>query len=137
MGELIRNKVELESACATAAKSGALALDTEFVWRRTYRPRLCVVQFGGAGGESFADVAKSMSADPRSADGGVWKDVHPAEMFKPEIVDALNKLNVGERSDPIELQGWVTIIRKDAEHQGVRRSFGEAYNDIQNTVRAR
>ena len=89
------------------------------------------------GGESFADVAKAMSADPRSADGGVWKDVHPAEMFKPEIVDALNKLNVGERSDPIELQGWVTIIRKDAEHQGVRRSFGEAYNDIQNTVRAR
>lgn len=89
------------------------------------------------GGEDFAAVAKAMSSDPHASDGGLWKDVHPAEMFKPEIVEALNDLKVGERSAPIELKGWVTIIRKDAENAGIRRSFAEAYHDIQNTVRSK
>ena len=87
-------------------------------------------------GEDFAEVAKSMSSDPHASQGGVWKDVQPAETFKPEIVLALDALKVGDRSAPIELQGWVTIVRKDAEHAGTRRSFIEAYDDIKNTVRS-
>ena len=83
MGELIRNKLELESACATAAKSGVLALDTEFVWRRTYRPRLCVVQFGGAGGESFAvDCFTGLDTSPLAgliSDPSVVKVLHAAQ----------------------------------------------------------
>ncbi len=89
------------------------------------------------GGEDFAEVAKAMSSDPHASEGGVWKNVRPEETFKPEIVEALNDLDVSQRSSPIELKGWVTIIRKDAEHPGVKRSFAEAYNDIHNTVRIR
>ena len=89
------------------------------------------------GGEDFAAVAKAMSSDPHASDGGVWKNVQPEETFKPAIVEALNALGVGQRSNPIELQGWVTIIRKDAEHPGIKRSFAEAYDDIHNTVRSR
>ena len=88
-------------------------------------------------GEDFAVVAKEMSSDPHASDGGAWKNVQPEETFKPAIVEALNTLGVGQRSNPIELQGWVTIIRKDAEHPGIKRSFAEAYNDIQNTVRSK
>jgi len=87
------------------------------------------------GGEDFAAVAKAMSADSHAQEGGAWKNVQPADTFKPEIVEALDALGVGGRSAPVELHGWVTIIRKDAEHVGTRRTFTEAYEDIKNNVR--
>ena len=43
MGDLIQTAPELEAACAKARAEGLLALDTEFVWRRTYRPQLGIV----------------------------------------------------------------------------------------------
>ena len=46
MGDLIRTTSELESACAQARADGILSLDTEFVWLRTYRPQLGIVQMG-------------------------------------------------------------------------------------------
>jgi len=88
------------------------------------------------GGEDFAEVAKAMSSDPHAKEGGVWKDVQPADTFKPEVVEALSALAVGDRSAPIEIRGWVAIVRKDAEHAGVKRTFAEAYEDVRNTVRA-
>ena len=88
------------------------------------------------GGEDFAKVAKEMSSDPHANAGGVWKDVQPAGTFKPEVVEALNALAVGDRSAPIELRGWTAIVRKDAEHTGVKRTFAEAYEDVRDTVRA-
>ena len=46
MEALIRNTPSLEAACAAAQAGGILALDTEFVWMRTYRPQLGIVQLG-------------------------------------------------------------------------------------------
>ena len=87
-------------------------------------------------GEPFGDVAKSMSSDPHAQDGGAWKNVHPEETFKPEIVAAIESLKPGERSAPVEIGGWFSIVRKDAEHAGVKRTFAEAYDDVERTVRA-
>ncbi len=50
MDDFIRNTPALEAACATIAAGGLCALDTEFVWRRTFRPRLCIAQLVGADG---------------------------------------------------------------------------------------
>ena len=43
---IIRTTPELEDVCAKAHAAGVVALDTEFVWTRTYRPRLGLVQIG-------------------------------------------------------------------------------------------
>ena len=83
MGGLIRNRNELEAACAAAAESGVLALDTEFVWRRTYHPRLCIVQIASAGGESFAvDCFTGLDSSPLAAlisDPSVVKVLHASQ----------------------------------------------------------
>ena len=43
---IIRTTSHLDDACACARAAGLVALDTEFVWTRTYRPRLGLVQIG-------------------------------------------------------------------------------------------
>ena len=47
MSALIRTTAELEEACRCVRVDGVLSLDTEFVWMRTYRPQLGIVQMGG------------------------------------------------------------------------------------------
>jgi len=60
---LIRTAADLEAACASARAAGVLALDTEFVWRCTYRPRLGIVQMGAGGDQSWAiDVMQGFSS---------------------------------------------------------------------------
>lgn len=86
-------------------------------------------------GETFEDLARKLSADPNAKDGGKWKDVNPAEMFQPEVVTALNALKVGERSKLIPMNGWGFIIRKDAETEGKKLSFEEAYEKIEANVK--
>ena len=54
MNGFIRNIPELEGACRGIAEGGILALDTEFIWKRTYRPKLGIVQFAGKDGECLA-----------------------------------------------------------------------------------
>ena len=43
---MIRTAADLESVCDSARDEGILSLDTEFMWRSTYRPQLGLVQGG-------------------------------------------------------------------------------------------
>lgn len=45
-GRIVRTTPGLEAACAKIRADGILSLDTEFVWRNTYRPQLGIVQLG-------------------------------------------------------------------------------------------
>ena len=83
----------------------------------------------------FADLARQFSADSHASDGGLWKDVNPEEAFRPEIVDAISKLKVGECSQLVNLDGWGFIVRKDAEAGARQKSFEEAYDDIERNVK--
>ena len=51
---MIRNAVELNEVCAALRAGGLAALDTEFVWRSTNRPKLALVQLGATDGTSWA-----------------------------------------------------------------------------------
>ncbi|MDK9708805.1 MAG: ribonuclease D [Desulforhopalus sp.] len=44
LNTLIQNEAELETLVARAKKTDAIALDTEFVWERTYYPQLGLIQ---------------------------------------------------------------------------------------------
>lgn len=46
MAGLIRTTAELQAAADEIRTDGLLSLDTEFVWKSTYRPRLGIVQLG-------------------------------------------------------------------------------------------
>lgn len=50
---IIRTTAALNSVCEKARSCGVIALDTEFVWIRTYRPQLGIVQIA-AGDECWA-----------------------------------------------------------------------------------
>lgn len=85
--------------------------------------------------ESFAAAAREYSADTHAEEGGVWKDVKPAETFKPEVGDEIARLPVGAISPWIEIDGWSFLLRKDAESSSSQRTFAEAYDDIEAHVR--
>ncbi len=86
--------------------------------------------------EPFAEVAKRLSADSHAAEGGVWKDVNPAEEFSPEICETIGKLGNGSMSGWVDLNGWSFLVRKDSETEPKTRTFAEAYDDIAENVRA-
>lgn len=85
----------------------------------------------------FAVVARTFSVDSHASEGGVWKDIAPREVFKPEICDEIEKMPLHTISRWIELDGWSFLLRKDAEAPGKSRSFEEAYDDIEAAVRER
>jgi len=85
--------------------------------------------------QSFADVARKYSADAHAADGGVWKDVNPDEVFRPEVCEEISKMPKGTLSHWIDLDGWSFLLRKDAEQQAHAKSFAEAFDDVEANVR--
>ncbi|MCR5413267.1 MAG: peptidyl-prolyl cis-trans isomerase [Kiritimatiellae bacterium] len=84
---------------------------------------------------SFAAAAKRYSVDSHASSGGVWKDVTPADVFKPEICDSLSKLKAGEVSDWISIDGWSFLLKKEEESTAHPMSFAEAYQQIEDCVR--
>lgn len=64
---LIRTTPALEEACAASRSEGILALDTEFVWTSTYRPRLGLVQFGCRAGAWALDCQAGLHPDALGA----------------------------------------------------------------------
>ena len=80
-GSMIRTSAALEAACVAARADGVLALDTEFVWTHTYRPRLGIVQMGCRSGCWVLDCMSGMHLDilrETIEDGAVIKILHDA-----------------------------------------------------------
>jgi len=81
MGDLIRTTAELAAACAETKRDGILSLDTEFVWTRTYRPQLGIVQIGSCAGCWALDCLTAMDVaalKDRLEDPSVVKILHDA-----------------------------------------------------------
>ena len=79
---LIRNTPDLKEACDALVAGGVAALDTEFVWRATFRPHLAIVQMAGADGVCRAlDCQLGTDVAPFAAvvsDPAVVKILHAA-----------------------------------------------------------
>ena len=88
-----------------------------------------------AAGANFSDMAIKYSADSHAKDGGLWADVNPEEAFRPEIAEAISKLEVGKVSNMINLDGWGFVVKKESETKAKTLSFAEAYDKIALAVR--
>ena len=89
-----------------------------------------------AAGADFAKLARENSADTRAAQGGLWENVNPKDYFLPEIVAHIDALKPGETSKrPLVFGRYAVIVRKISQKDGGRRSFAEAYADIEANVR--
>ncbi len=85
MSRLVGTTGELEKVCDGLRAGGAVALDTEFVWMRTYYPVMGIVQLAGAGVEGDGVVFDCRAgADPGALadlleDAGTVKILHAAQ----------------------------------------------------------
>ena len=86
-------------------------------------------------GENFSDLAAAYSADSHAKEGGLWADVNPDDVFRPEISATLAKLKPGEYSQCVDLDGWGFIVLKESESEARPLSFEEAYDQIARNVR--
>ena len=78
---IVRTTPALSAACAAAAAEGVLALDTEFVWNSTYRPRLGLVQLGCRAGCWALDCFAGLNAESLAnlvGDASTVKVLHDA-----------------------------------------------------------
>lgn len=83
MSRLVGTAGELEKVCAGLREGGVAALDTEFVWMRTYYPVMGIVQLAGAGGDGVAFDCRA-GAEPKALaelleDAGTVKILHAAQ----------------------------------------------------------
>jgi len=85
--------------------------------------------------QSFADIARAYSSDAHAAEGGVWKDVDPDEVFRKEVCEEIAKMPKGTLSHWIDLDGWSFLIRKDGESVARTRTFLEAFDDVEAVVK--
>ena len=77
--EQITDDAGLASLLADARGEGRCALDTEFVWERTYAPVLCLVQIATAERLAVVDPLRGAPLQPVAdlvADGSVVKAMH-------------------------------------------------------------
>lgn len=86
--------------------------------------------------EPFADVARRYSSDSHAAQGGVWKDVVPEDVFRAEVCKEISQMPKGTISHWIDLDGWSFLLRKDDESPARELTFAEAYDDIEANVRS-
>jgi len=88
-------------------------------------------------GTAFASLARTYSKDAKAANGGSWGKVNPEDVFRKEIVDALNLLKPGETSPLVVLDGYGYIVRKDEQQDARALTFEEAAPYVESHLRMR
>ncbi len=86
-------------------------------------------------GADFEALARAESAESHAGNGGDWGYVKPEEVFKEEIVAALEALPPGGISAPIISDGGCYIVRKIAERPDLRLPLEEAWPAIEARLR--
>lgn len=78
---IISDRARLQDFAAALADAPAIALDTEFLRERTYRPQLCLLQLAGSGQAACVDPLADLSLDelrPAIAGASRTKILHAA-----------------------------------------------------------
>ncbi len=86
-------------------------------------------------GVSFAELARLYSKDAKASVGGAWGKVNPEDVFRKEICNLLNRLNPGETSPVLVLDGYGYIVRKEEQQDARALTFEEAAQYVESNLR--
>lgn len=100
----------------------------------TNRAALVAAREAVLAGQSFTNLAKTISEDPSATTGGSWGWVDPTQ-FRDEIRNAIIALPKGEVSDVIDTtEGFYLLYAEDRREESTR-SFGEVRDEIEKALR--
>jgi ribonuclease D len=135
--EQITDDAGRASLLADARGEGRCALDTEFVWERTYAPVLCLVQIATAERLAVVDPLQGAPLQPVAdliADGSVVKAMHAPGAAPPAFA-----LHVGTGAAAVfdtqlaagfaGLGGSLSLERLLEQTLGVRLKHAEGFTD--------
>ncbi|WP_409253337.1 peptidylprolyl isomerase [Bacillus sp. SCS-153A] len=89
-----------------------------------------------ADGAKFEDLAKEYSNDPGSAENGGslgWVDYEGRQNFVPEFSEALEKLETGKVSEPVQTQYGYHIIEVTDKKE--KKSFDEMKEELEKSLK--
>jgi hypothetical protein len=81
-------------------------------------------------GEDFATLARRHSRDAKSASGGDWGWVNPADL-RPELAQAVRDLPAGKISEPVTTEDDTYLVKIEERKDGERTPFAEAQKQIE------
>ncbi|NPV82697.1 MAG: hypothetical protein HPY46_03800 [Candidatus Aminicenantes bacterium] len=84
-------------------------------------------------GEDFARLATQYSKDDKAAAGGDW-GYYDWQSFTPEEIKAINQLEAGQVTEPLDLGYAVSILKATEKMPEVTRSLAEVKAMIQNSL---
>lgn len=88
-----------------------------------------------AAGKDFGVLARKHSREAHAAQGGDWGFVDPAEVFRPELVNALAALQPGELSPPLVTEAGIYLLRKTAERPDRVLTLADVRERIESLLR--
>jgi len=89
-------------------------------------------------GEAFSDLAVKMSTDISKAQGGLLSPISPVDDTYPQAIrDVMEKLKVGQISDPIALEHGFAVIKLERIVDGTMPKRDDVQKDLEARVRVR
>jgi len=85
------------------------------------------------GGEDFSELASLYSKDEKAKNGGDW-GYYDWQNFTPEEIQAVNKLEAGQVSEPLDLGYAISILKVTEKMPEITRSLAEVKFMIQNNL---
>jgi parvulin-like peptidyl-prolyl isomerase len=126
----------------------ALRQEYDLVYGPRYQPRIIVAGTASDAsrlrrrvtedGESFAAAAAAASTDPSAAQGGLLSPISPADTTYPQVIrDALRRMEVGQVSDVIAIEGGFAILKLERLIDPQPTTFDQARADLETSLRRR
>lgn len=111
-----------------------IAVGSDKAERRAQKQKLEQVQQALAAGDDFATVARKYSEGSLAEAGGARDWVEP-DMLRRELRDLVMKSEIGALKGPVEIGPHYALVIVDDRREGGRRSFADAYGDIERELR--
>lgn len=86
-------------------------------------------------GATFDALARRHSLESHAENGGSWGYIEPAAELRAELANALAAIKPGQVAGPVEVAGYVYLLRKDDERSDLSVPFSIVMDEIEAELR--